>query len=184
MVVRGARLLGEEIRLVVTARWAARVITCCFAQCGRAAACKGEGTGFRWRQCAQLCHGWRTGNERAPANAAFGSRRGVPHCRDGDWRRHIQAPSIVAGNTASPAEFLGAWLLGGVISLCGHWSTPSCRHRHPETGGEYTFLQHAFGRGAAFLFAWVAHDRNPDRCHRRGRFRIGEYASEIIDWAI
>ena len=31
----------------------------------------------------------------------------------------FKAPSIVAGNTSSSAEFLFAWLLGGVISLCG-----------------------------------------------------------------
>ena len=28
-------------------------------------------------------------------------------------------PSLVAGNTASPAIFLGVWVLGGVVSLIG-----------------------------------------------------------------
>ena len=31
----------------------------------------------------------------------------------------FKAPSIVAGNTSGPAAFLLAWLLGGVISVCG-----------------------------------------------------------------
>jgi len=76
-------------------------------------------------------------------------------------------------------SFLGAWLLGGVISLCGALVYAELSATPPETGGEYTFLQHAFGRGAAFLFAWSRMTVMPDRCHRRGRFRIGEYASEI-----
>ena len=66
----------------------------------------------------------------------------------------FKAPSIVAGNTAGGVEFLLAWLLGGVVSLCGALVYAELSARHPETGGEYTFLAHGFGSGAAFLFAW------------------------------
>ena len=52
----------------------------------------------------------------------------------------FKAPSIVAGNTAGSAEFLFAWVLGGVISLCGALVYAELSARHPETGGEYTFL--------------------------------------------
>ena len=62
----------------------------------------------------------------------------------------FKAPSIVAGNTSSGAEFLGAWVLGGVISLCGALVYAELATRHPETGGEYAFLSRGLGRGAGF----------------------------------
>ncbi|HEY8250026.1 MAG TPA: amino acid permease, partial [Burkholderiales bacterium] len=46
----------------------------------------------------------------------------------------FKAPSIVAGNTSSGAEFLGAWVLGGAISLCGALVYAELATRHPETG--------------------------------------------------
>ena len=66
----------------------------------------------------------------------------------------FKLPSMIAGNTASVAEFLFAWVLGGVVSLCGVLVYAELASRHPETGGEYTFLMRGLGRGAAFLFAW------------------------------
>ena len=52
----------------------------------------------------------------------------------------FKAPSIVAGNTSSGAEFLAAWVLGGVISICGALVYAELASRHPDTGGEYAFL--------------------------------------------
>ena len=65
----------------------------------------------------------------------------------------FKAPSVVAGNTSSATEFLLAWLLGGAPSLCGALVYPELASRHPETGGEYTYLHRALGKGAAFLLA-------------------------------
>jgi amino acid transporter len=91
----------------------------------------------------------------------------------------FKAPSIVAGNTASSAEFLFAWLLGGVISLCGALVYAELSARHPETGGEYAFLHHAFGRGTAFLFAWSRMSVIQTGAIAAVAFVFGEYASEI-----
>ncbi|MCC6209844.1 MAG: APC family permease [Burkholderiales bacterium] len=91
----------------------------------------------------------------------------------------FKAPSIVAGNTAGSAEFLGAWLLGGLISLCGALVYAELSARHPETGGEYAFLHHAFGRGAAFLFAWSRMTVIQTGAIAAVAFVFGEYASEI-----
>ncbi len=92
----------------------------------------------------------------------------------------FKAPSIVAGNTAGTAEFLGAWLLGGLISLCGALVYAELSSRHPETGGEYAFLHHAYGRGAAFLFAWSRMTVIQTGAIAAVAFVFGEYASEIF----
>ncbi len=91
----------------------------------------------------------------------------------------FKAPSIVAGNTSSSAEFLFAWLLGGVISLCGALVYAELSARHPETGGEYAFLSHGLGRGAGFLFAWSRMTVIQTGAIAAVAFVFGEYASEI-----
>jgi amino acid transporter len=92
----------------------------------------------------------------------------------------FKAPSIVAGNTSGGAEFLLAWLLGGVISLCGALVYAELSARHPETGGEYTFLSHGFGRGAGFLFAWSRMTVIQTGAIAAVAFVFGEYASEVL----
>ncbi len=92
----------------------------------------------------------------------------------------FKAPSIVAGNTSSPIEFLFAWLLGGAISLCGALVYAELSSRHPETGGEYTFIAHGLGRGAAFLFAWSRMTVIQTGAIAAVAFVFGEYASEIV----
>lgn len=92
----------------------------------------------------------------------------------------FKAPSIVAGNTSSTLEFLFAWLLGGAISLCGALVYAELSARHPETGGEYAFLQHGLGRGVAFLFAWSRMTVIQTGAIAAVAFVFGEYASEIL----
>jgi amino acid transporter len=91
----------------------------------------------------------------------------------------FKAPSIVAGNTSSSAEFLLAWLLGGVISLCGALVYAELSARHPVTGGEYAFLSDGFGRGTGFLFAWSRMTVIQTGAIAAVAFVFGEYASEI-----
>ncbi len=91
----------------------------------------------------------------------------------------FKAPSIVAGNTAGGVEFLLAWLLGGVVSLCGALVYAELSSRHPETGGEYSFLAHGLGNGAAFLFAWSRMTVIQTGVIAAVAFVFGEYASEL-----
>ena len=92
----------------------------------------------------------------------------------------FKAPSIVAGNTSSGMEFLLAWLLGGVVSLCGALVYAELSSRHPETGGEYTFIAHGLGNGAAFLFAWSRMTVIQTGAIAAVAFVFGEYASELV----
>jgi basic amino acid/polyamine antiporter, APA family len=92
----------------------------------------------------------------------------------------FKAPSIVAGNTSSGAEFLGAWVLGGLISLCGALVYAELATRHPETGGEYAFLSRGMGRGVAFVFAWARMTVIQTGAIAAVAFVLGDYASEIF----
>lgn len=92
----------------------------------------------------------------------------------------FKLPSLVAGNTASPTSYLLAWLLGGLISLCGALVYAELAARHPETGGEYAFLQRGLGRGAAFLFGWSRMTVIQTGAIAAVAFAFGDYASEIL----
>lgn len=91
----------------------------------------------------------------------------------------FKAPSIVAGGTSSGAEFLLAWLLGGVISLCGALVYSELAARHPETGGEYRFLERGLGSGAAFLFAWSRMTVIQTGAIVAVAFVFGDYAGQL-----
>jgi amino acid transporter len=92
----------------------------------------------------------------------------------------FKAPSIVAGNTSGAAEFLGAWVLGGVVSLCGALVYAELATRHPDTGGEYAFLSRGMGRGVAFVFAWARMTVIQTGAIAAVAFVLGDYASEIL----
>ena len=92
----------------------------------------------------------------------------------------FKAPSIVAGNTASGAEFLLAWLLGGIASLCGALVYAELSGRFPETGGEYRFLSRAYGPGTAFVFAWSRMTVIQTGAIAAVSFVFGDYAQQIL----
>jgi len=92
----------------------------------------------------------------------------------------FKLPPLVAGNTSGETQFLLAWLLGGVVSLCGALVYAELAARHPETGGEYTFLSRGLGRGAAFLFAWSRMTVIQTGAIVAVAFAFGDYASEVL----
>ncbi len=92
----------------------------------------------------------------------------------------FKAPSIVAGNVSSATEFILAWVLGGVVSLCGALVYAELSARHPETGGEYSFLSRGLGQGAAFLFAWSRMTVIQTGAIAAVAFVFGDYASQLL----
>jgi amino acid transporter len=92
----------------------------------------------------------------------------------------FKAPSIVAGNTGSNAEFIFAWVLGGIVSLCGALVYAELSARYPETGGEYAFLSRGWGRGVAFVFAWSRMTVIQTGAIAAVSFVFGDYASEML----
>ena len=65
-----------------------------------------------------------------------------------------RSPSLVAAQSASSGEMLGAWALGGLISLVGALCYAELSAAFPNAGGEYHYLRRAFGRHFAFLYGW------------------------------
>ncbi|TAK86528.1 MAG: amino acid permease [Betaproteobacteria bacterium] len=92
----------------------------------------------------------------------------------------FKAPSIVAGNTSSGTEFILAWVLGGIVSLCGALVYAELSSRYPETGGEYAFLSRGMGRGVAFVFAWSRMSVIQTGAIAAVAFVFGDYASEML----
>jgi len=92
----------------------------------------------------------------------------------------FKLPSLVAGNTTGEGQFLFAWLLGGAVSLCGALVYAELSSRHPETGGEYTFLLRALGPGAAFLFVWSRMTVIQTGVIVAVAYAFGDYASEVL----
>ena len=93
----------------------------------------------------------------------------------------FKAPSVVAGNTSGPAMFFLAWLLGGVISLCGALVYAELASRHPETGGEYTFLTRGLHPAVGFVFAWSRMTVIQTGAIAAVAFVFGEYANAMLD---
>jgi APA family basic amino acid/polyamine antiporter len=62
----------------------------------------------------------------------------------------------VAEHVASPAAFLGVWLVGGVVALAGALSNGELGGLFPRSGGEYVYLREAYGPVVGFLSGWTS----------------------------
>jgi APA family basic amino acid/polyamine antiporter len=51
---------------------------------------------------------------------------------------------------------LGLWVVGGVVAACGALSLCELTAAMPRTGGDYVYLQEAYGPLVAFLSGWVS----------------------------
>jgi APA family basic amino acid/polyamine antiporter len=62
---------------------------------------------------------------------------------------------IMAQTVGSPLIVLLAWLLGGMLSLAGALTYAELGCLFPRSGGEFVYLQEAYGRVPAFLYGWM-----------------------------
>jgi len=65
-------------------------------------------------------------------------------------------PGAVADRLPHPGVFLGAWLLGGLLSLAGALANAELGAMFPRAGGDYVFLREAFHPLAGFLVGWLS----------------------------
>jgi amino acid transporter len=68
----------------------------------------------------------------------------------------FRSPHSVAQQLDSLGLVLLAWILGGVLSLCGSLVLAELAVAHPKTGGLYVFIREAFGDAWAFVFGWAS----------------------------
>lgn len=66
----------------------------------------------------------------------------------------FKVPSMVAGQIPNEYFIIAVWLVGGAISLVGALCYAELASTFPHVGGEYHFLQRAFGKRLAFLYGW------------------------------
>jgi amino acid transporter len=66
----------------------------------------------------------------------------------------FRTPAGIARLLPQPQVMLAAWVLGGLVTLCGALSFAGLGRIMPETGGFYVYLREGWGRPVAFLFGW------------------------------
>lgn len=65
-------------------------------------------------------------------------------------------PATVADLLPHPWLFLGAWLLGGLLSLAGALANAELGAMFPHAGGDYVYLREAYHPAAGFLVGWLS----------------------------
>jgi APA family basic amino acid/polyamine antiporter len=63
--------------------------------------------------------------------------------------------SIMAHHLGSATAVLAAWIVAGLLSLCGALTYAEIGSRFPVAGGEYIYLRETYGRLVAFLYGWT-----------------------------
>jgi len=61
----------------------------------------------------------------------------------------------IARGTSSPALYLGAWIVTGVMTLIGALSYGELAAMMPKAGGQYVYLRESLGPLWGFLFGWT-----------------------------
>nr|WP_290225359.1 amino acid permease [Trichocoleus desertorum] len=92
----------------------------------------------------------------------------------------FETPTLVAANASSKAEVVLLWLLGGGMSLLGALCYAELATTYPHVGGNYHYLMRAFGRRAAFLFAWARMTVIQTGSIALLAFVLGDYASQLF----
>ena len=93
----------------------------------------------------------------------------------------FKTPSMVAGISGDAGWALVLWLVGAVISIAGALCYAELCTAYPHAGGDYHFLQRAFGRDLAFLYAWArATVINPGSTALLA-FVFGDYMSTLVN---
>src|SRR5215212_9685422 len=66
------------------------------------------------------------------------------------------APPFMAGLVPNPWMYLGLWVGGGALAFAGAMAYAELAALRPRAGGEYVYLDAAYGRVAAFLTGWTS----------------------------
>jgi len=92
----------------------------------------------------------------------------------------FKTPALVAANVDGFGTLVLAWILGGLISLTGALCYAELAATYPDAGGDYHFLNRAFGARLSFLFAWARLTVIQTGSVALLAFVLGDYASAIV----
>jgi basic amino acid/polyamine antiporter, APA family len=90
-------------------------------------------------------------------------------------------PSIVAGAVESERLLFVVWIVGGIFSIIGALCYAELATAFPSAGGEYHFLQRAFGRSLAFLYGWARMTVIVAGSIAVFAYLFGDYMSRIVN---
>lgn len=93
----------------------------------------------------------------------------------------FRLPPLVAQQAASDLQFIGYWVAGGFISLLGALCYAELAALKPDTGGEYYFLNEAYGSFPAFIFSWGRMTVIQTGSIALAAFILGDYATLLLD---
>lgn len=92
----------------------------------------------------------------------------------------FKTPPLIAANVGSEAAFMGVWLLGGFMTLIGALCYAELATAYPNAGGEYHFLNRAYGRGVSLFFAWARGTVMQTGAITAVAFVFGDYANQLL----
>lgn len=92
----------------------------------------------------------------------------------------FKAPSMVAGLIGNEAWMFGAWALGGLMSLVGALCYAELSTAYSNAGGDYHFLDRAYGRSVSFLFAWSRFSVISTGSIALLAFVFGDYMNQVL----
>ncbi len=64
-------------------------------------------------------------------------------------------PNLVFMSVGDPWSALAVWLFGGILALIGALCYAELATTYPQAGGDYAYLNRAFGSAGGFLFGWA-----------------------------
>jgi len=67
----------------------------------------------------------------------------------------FRSPHSVALHLSDFGQVIFAWVLGGILSICGSLALAELAVTHPRTGGLYVFIRESFGNAPGFVFGWA-----------------------------
>jgi APA family basic amino acid/polyamine antiporter len=65
-------------------------------------------------------------------------------------------PAAIAGTFTGSLPTIAVWVVGGLVSLCGALCVAELGAAMPRAGGQYVYLQRAFGPLWGYLYGWGA----------------------------
>lgn len=65
------------------------------------------------------------------------------------------SPAVVATKAGNSWIFFGAWIFGGLVTLCGALTFAEIGSRYPNTGGFYKVYSYCYHPAFAFMINWV-----------------------------
>lgn len=93
----------------------------------------------------------------------------------------FRLPPLVAQQATSDIQFISYWIAGGFISLLGALCYAELAALKPDTGGEYYFLNEAYGSFPAFIFSWGRMTVIQTGSIALAAFILGDYATLLLD---